>query len=235
MLAAFVMTGHFVAHSISVDGADRRYQVWVPAAYDKSRRWPAILFLHGAGERGDDGVAQTRVGLGHALSEGKVDPQAIVVFPQCPLNGHWTGPAQRIAVAALEQVIEDYSIDLKRVSLTGMSMGGAGTWSLAYHQPRRFSAIAVICGWVRRPPNLTDLADVVDHYDTLAQRLGKLPIWIFHGSDDNVVPVTESRAMAAVLGANAAYTEFPGVKHNSWDPAYETTGVVEWLIKQRRP
>jgi predicted peptidase len=235
MLAALVMTGHFVAHTISVDGAERRYQVWLPASYDKSRRWPAILFLHGAGERGDDGVAQTRVGLGHALSDGKVDPQAIVVFPQCPLGGHWSGPAQRIAVAALEQVIEDYSIDLKRVSLTGISMGGAGTWSLAYHQARRFSAIAPVCGWVRRPPNLMDLADVVDRYDTLAQRLGKLPIWIFHGSADNVVPVSESRSMADALGANAAYTEFPGVMHNSWDPAYETTGVVEWLVKQKRP
>ena len=122
-----------------------------------------------------------------------------------------------------------------RSTLTGMSMGGAGTWSLASREPRRFSAIAVICGWVRRPPNLTDLADVADRYDTLAQRLGKLPIWLLHGSADNVVPVTESRAMADALGANAAYTEFPGVKHNSWDPAYETTGVVEWLVKQKRP
>jgi predicted peptidase len=235
MFAAILMTGHFIAHTVTVDGVERRYQVWLPAAYDASRRWPAILFLHGAGERGDDGVAQTVVGLGHALRDGKIDPQAVIVFPQCPVNGHWTGPAQRIAVAALEQVIETYSVDEKRVSLTGISMGGAGVWSLASRQPRRFSAIAPVCGWVHRPPNLNDLADVADKYSSLAERLGRVPIWIFHGSADNVVPVSESRSMAAVLGANAAYTEFPGVRHNSWDPAYETTGVVAWLLEQKRP
>jgi predicted peptidase len=223
LTAALVMTGHFVAHTVTVDGAERRYQVWLPAAYDVSRRWPAILFLHGIGERGDDGEAQTTVGLGHALREGKVDPPAVVIFPQCPLDANWTGVGQRIAVAALEQAMKDYSIDRRRVSLTGLSMGGGGVWALAAEQPRRFSAIAPICGWALRP------------YDALARKVERIPIWIFHGSDDAVVPVTESRAMAGVLGANAAYTELPGVKHNSWDPAYMTTGVVAWLVKQKRP
>ena len=222
MLMAIVMAGHFVVHSVTVDGAERRYQVWLPAAYDATRRWPAILFLHGAGERGDDGDLQTTVGLGRALREGKVDPQAVVVFPQCPLNSYWTPSALRGAVAALEQAIEDYSIDLRRVSLTGISMGGAGAWTLAAEQPRRFSAIAPVCGWVEQPP-----AEV-------AKRLPRVPIWIFHGSADPVIPVAKSREMAGVLGENAAYTELPGVKHNSWDPAYMTTGVVEWLVTQKR-
>jgi predicted peptidase len=235
MLAALVMTGHFVAHTVTVDGAERRYEVWLPAAYDAARRWPAILFLHGAGERGDDGVAQTTVGLGHALRDGTVDPQAIVVFPQCPLGKDWVGSARKIAVAALEQVIEDYAVDQHRVSLTGISMGGAGAWALASEQPRRFAALAPVCGWVHRPAGLTDLGDVADRYETVVKKLGRMPIWIFHGEADTVVPVDESRTMASLLGANAAYTEFPGVKHNSWDPAYETTGVVEWLVKQKRP
>ena len=114
LTAALLMTGHFIAHTVTVDGAERRYQVWLPAAYDASRRWPVILFLHGAGERGSDGIAQTTVGLGHALREGKVDPPAIVVFPQCPADSHWVGAARRIAVAALEQVIESYSVDEHR-------------------------------------------------------------------------------------------------------------------------
>jgi len=218
MLTAMVMTGHFVAHTV----AERRYQVWVPAAYDPSRKWPAILFLHGIGERGDDGEAQTQVGLGRALREGKLDPQAIIVFPQCPLTQRWEEGALPVAVAALDRAMNDYAIDPRRVSLTGISMGGAGAWLLAVEQPQRFSALAPICGWA--PP----------HPDQAAKRLGKMPVWFFHGSEDPVVPVADSRAMAAVLGANAAYTEFPGVKHNSWDPAYQTTGVIAWLLEQKR-
>ena len=235
IVAAMVATGHFIAHTVTVDGAARPYQMWLPAAYDSSRRWPAILFLHGAGERGDDGVAQITVGLGRALRQGGVDPQAVVIFPQCPTSGHWVGAAaRRIAIAALQQVIEEYSIDERRISLTGISMGGAGTWALASEQPRRFSAIAPVCGWVHHPPNLGGLGNVTERYETLAKRLGRMPIWILHGAADPVVPVQESRAMAAVLGANAAYTEFPGVGHNAWDPAYMTTNVVAWLVTQKR-
>jgi predicted peptidase len=216
------MTGRFVAHTVTVDGAERRYQVWIPAAYDASRRWPVILFLHGIGERGDDGQVQTTVGLGNALRKHKVDPDAIVVFPQCPLATTWTRGALPIALAALDQAAVDYSIDPRRVALTGLSMGGGGAWLLAIEQPRRFSALAPVCGWAPRPSA------------TSARRVGRIPIWMFHGSDDSVIPVTESRDMAAVLGADAMYTEFPGVGHNSWDPAYQTTGVVDWLVAQER-
>jgi len=209
-----VVPGSFVSHD--------RCQIWVPAAYEPSRTWPAILFLHGMGERGNDGEAQTTVGLGRALRDGKLDPAAIAIFPQCPLTATWTTGALPIAVAALDEAMKVYAVDPRRVSLTGISMGGAGAWMLAMTLPRRFSALAPVCGWAPRPP------------EKLAQALAGLPIWIFHGSDDPVVPVTESRAMAAVLGKNAAYTEFPGVQHNSWDPAYQDTRLVDWLIEQRR-
>src|SRR5205085_11371346 len=99
MLVALAMTGHFVAHAVTVDGALHRYQVWVPAAYDASRRWPAILFLHGMGERGDDGEAQTTVGLGRALRDGKAAPRAVVVFPQCPATTAWVQAGLPIAAA----------------------------------------------------------------------------------------------------------------------------------------
>src|SRR5262249_54106545 len=131
--------------------------------------------------------------------------------------------ALAVAVAALDQAMKEYAIDPNRVSLTGLSMGGGGAWLLAMEQPLRFSAVAPVCGWAPKHP------------DKAAKRLARLPIWFFHGSADTVVPVAESRAMAAVLGANATYTEFPGVDHYSWDLAYETTGVVDWLIAQRRP
>ena len=229
LMAAILSTGHFVERTVD----SHRYQVWLPSNYAKSKKWPAILFLHGSGERGDDGKQQTVVGLGPALS--KLDPPAIVVFPQCPANERWAGAAWKIAIAALDQTEHEFSIDRNRVSLTGMSMGGAGVWVLAANDPGRWSAIAPVCGYVHRPPQLADAeSPTTDSYADFARRLPRVPIWIFHGSADTVVPVEESRQMAGVLGANAAYTEFPGVGHNAWDPAYQTTGVVSWLIKQKR-
>jgi len=229
LMAAILSSGHFVERTVD----SRHYQVWLPSNYDGSKKWPAILFLHGSGERGDDGNRQTVVGLGPALS--KLDPPAIVVFPQCPANERWAGAARKIAIAVLDQTEREFSIDRNRVSLTGMSMGGAGVWVLAADYPKRWSAVAPVCGYVHRPPQLADAeSPTTQSYADFARRLSRVPIWIFHGSADDTVPVSESRHMADVLGVNAAYTEFPGVGHNVWDPAYQTTGVVSWLIKQRR-
>ena len=237
MIMAAIMAGSFVARSVDVDGVERKFQIWVPAAYDTSRKWPAILFLHGAGERGDDGLKQTTVGLGRALSDGTIDPRAIIVFPQCPLREAWVGPAaQEIAIAALAAAEREFPIDRKRVALTGMSMGGAGAWSLAARYPRKWSALAVVCGYVHRSRNLPDLgAATTETFDRFARRVPHIPIWIFHGADDTVVSVEESREMARALGPRAGYTEFAHTGHNAWDPAYTETHVIAWLIEQRRP
>jgi len=234
MMAA-LSSGHFVVRAVKVDGIAHRYQVWIPPNYDPSRKWPAILFLHGAGERGDEGEMQTMVGLGPALHEGRVDVPAIIVFPQCPPDERWAGNAWSIGIAALDQAEREWSIDRRRVSLTGISMGGAGVWFLVAKYPKRWSAIAPVSGYVHAPPSLQDAASpTTGSFAEFAERLPPIPIWIFHGSEDPVVPVAESRGMADVLGANAAYTEFPHVGHNAWDPAYCTTGVVSWLLKQKR-
>ena len=225
----------FVARTVTVDRKPRKYQVWVPVAYDASRKWPAILFLHGSGERGDDGEKQTTVGLGAALRRGKVDVPAIVIFPQCPENERWVGKGEKIAIAALDQTEREYSIDRDRVSLTGMSMGGAGAWLLAAEYPKRWSALAPVCAYVHKPPKLSDAENPTsDSFDQFARRLPHIPIWIFHGSDDPIVPVTDSREMARALGPRAGYTEFAHTGHNAWDPAYTQTHVVAWLIDQRR-
>src|SRR5207249_4565819 len=109
-----------------------------------------------SGERGQDGDQQIKVGLGRALAEGKVDAQAIVVFPQCPEGERWVGPAHKIAMAALDRTEHEFSIDPNRVALTGLSMGGAGVWILAAKYPGRWSAIAPVCGYIHKPPTLTD-------------------------------------------------------------------------------
>ena len=242
LMAAMLSGGEFVSRSLVLDGVSHRYQVWLPRGYSGKRTWPAILFLHGSGERGADGEKQTSVGLGPLLREGKVDPPAIVVFPQCPEGAHWAGAARRIAIAALDAAQREFAIDPQRVSITGMSMGGAGTWVLAAENPERFRAVAPVCGWVRKPPNLAEvmspaawLSDAADPYRELASRLPRVPIWIFHGSDDPVIAVGESRRMAELLGANAAYTEFPHVGHDAWDPAYGSTSLVAWLAGKRLP
>lgn len=242
MTAMTMAKGAFAERIVTVRGVPHAYRVWVPAGYTAERRWPAILFLHGSGERGSDGVKQTLVGLGPPLADGSLDLRAIVVFPQCPEAGHWVGPAREIAIAALDETEREFSIDPRRVSLTGLSMGGAGVWVLAAEHPERWSAAAPVCGWVVRPAALTSIPDNklpwLGEGDArppeVARRLDSLPLWILHGSADTVVPVSESRRMASLLGAHAAYTEFAGVGHNAWDLAYRTTGVAAWLVRQRR-
>ena len=242
MAAMTIAKGGFLERSVTVHGAAHAYRVWVPAEYTPARRWPAILFLHGSGERGSDGAKPTQAGLGPAFADGAVAVPAIVVFPQCPENEHWVGPAREVAIAALDAVEKEFSIDRDRVSITGISMGGAGVWILAAEHPHRWSAAAPICGWVVRPAALTSIPDNKLPWlgegegrpRQVAGRLEAVPVWILHGSADTVVPVSESRRMASLLGAHAAYTEFPGVGHNAWDPAYRTTGVVSWLVRQRR-
>jgi predicted peptidase len=152
LILAAVMTGHFLARSVTIDGVSRGYQVWIPAAYDASRKWPAILFLHGAGERGDDNEKQLAAGLGPALRSSKVDVRAIIVFPQCPAGQRWSGAPRKIAIAALDDAKREFNIDRRRVALTGLSMGGAGAWMLAAEYPKRWSALAPSCAYLHGQP-----------------------------------------------------------------------------------
>ena len=246
MLAAIVLattlaSGQFMERTVRVEGVSYNYQIWIPSDYHPGKKWPAILFLHGAGERGFDNQKQIAVGMGPALREQKVPVQALVIFPQCPAEGYWAGPERAIAMEALRDAQLHFSIDPRRISLTGMSMGGTGTWILAAENPKRFSAIAPICAWVSGPPPFRVVADqpqwltgAKNRFAEVAKRIGRVPTWIFHGGKDDLIKPEESRQMIAHLGENAAYTEFPAANHNSWDPAYRETGVIAWLAKQRR-
>lgn len=229
----------FLDRAIQLGGATFRYQVYVPASYASSTAaWPAILFLHGAGERGDDGLAQTSVGLAAAIRRTPAKYPAIVVMPQVPGDSVWVGAAADAALAALDRTMAEFRIDADRVYLTGLSMGGNGTWDLAWRAPERWAAIAPLCGYVtpisqlRRRP----IVDTGDPYAAIAQRIGRTPTWVFHGEMDPVVPVAESRRMAEALkgNPNARYTEFPGMGHNIWDATYASDAFQAWLFAQRR-
>jgi predicted peptidase len=233
-----VETG-FLNRTLSLDGATHRYQVYVPAAYASRDHWPVILFLHGAGERGVDGLLQTQVGLGAAIRRFADRYPAIVVFPQAPPDGNWQGGSARMALAALDRALSEFRTDRSRVYLTGLSMGGNGAWYLTSHHGDRFAAVVVICGFVmpRGPfPGIVP-AEVEDPYKALAQRVKGMPIWIVHGDEDPVVPVGESRAMHAALaavGAQVRYVELAGVGHNAWDAAYSSPELAQWLFDKAR-
>jgi predicted peptidase len=236
-----VETG-FLDRTVTVAGQSYRYQIYVPADYPTKVKWPVILFLHGAGERGTDGLRQTTVGLGPAIRQESKRFPAIVVFPQAPPDSQWVGAPAEMALAALTQTLAEFHGDRDRVYLTGLSMGGHGTWYLAYRHPEIFAAVAPICGWVTELPGFPGSVPVVPQdsgppIPALARRLAKTPIWIFHGEMDAVVPVGGSREPAAALKAlavDARYTEYLGLNHNSWDATYASDTFVHWLFAQQR-
>ncbi len=229
----------FLDRTVTVAAVAYRYQVYVPRSYDSTAAWPVILFLHGAGERGTSGLLQTEVGLGPAIRRFPARYPAIVVFPQAREETLWSGASADMAMAALEQTISEFRVDTRRVYVTGLSMGGHGSWYLSYHYPDRFAAVVPICGWVTGTGFFEPvLPDVAEPHRAIAARLETTPVWIFHGESDDVVPVAESRSMFQALrsiGGTVEYSELPGTGHNSWDAAYRSPSFTSWLFQQRRP
>jgi predicted peptidase len=244
--AQSIETG-FLNRTIALRGANYRYQVYVPPGYTPEKQWPVILFLHGAGERGEDGLFQTEVGLGSAIRQHVERVQAIVVFPQSYPDAIWAGAMEDQALKALDHAVSEFHGDPQRLYLTGVSMGGFGTWNLALRHPEKFAAIAPICGWIVFPSSLkkysfpseaASLGLTKLPYEDAAKILRKLPIWVFHGAIDPVVPVTESRNMVAalkVLKAEVRYSEYPQVAHNVWNNAYSEPDFFDWLLSHRKP
>lgn len=231
---AIAETG-FLNRTLTIAGTEHAYQVYVPAQYNDTQEWPVTLFLHGAGERGNDGLKQTQVGLGRALRLQSERWPTIAVMPQVPSGETWQGVAGEVAIAALDATLAEFNIDTSRQYLTGLSLGGNGTWYLGYNNSDRFAALAPICGFVGLGERMPSFLGGGDAYATLAARIKDIPIWIFHGDADVVVTVEESRKMSAALekaGADVQYTEFPGVNHNSWDPAYGMEELAIWLMAQ---
>lgn len=232
----------FLNRAVTVDGHQRRYQVFVPADYDARKAWPVMLCLHGSGERGTDGLLQTQEGFATALRRDAQRFPLIAVFPQCPPDTRWPGASSRIALAALDATLAEFHCDRDRVLLTGLSMGGNGAWYLAYRDVARFAGVLVTCGWVHPDAKHPTAEPVVPDTDgpavaALAQRLRHIPVWQFHGAKDDVIAPNDSRALAAALdslGAPSRYTELPDVGHGCWDAAYQNPEVAKWLLGLRR-
>ena len=237
----------FLDRAVTVKGVEYRYEVYVPRGYDPGQGWPIVLSLHGGGEYGADGIRPTVGALAKAIRLHPDRFPAVVVFAQAHADGTpgWQQASGEAALVEVDEALAEFHGDPSRVYLTGYSAGGNGAWFLAYHDPQRFAALVVICGFVSDftgkqshvfYPGIAP-ASAPDRYAAIAQRVRSLPIWIFHGDADQNVSVEESRRMAAALralGANVHYTELAGIDHNAWDSAYEDAEMVEWLLTQRR-
>ena len=237
----------FLNRAVTINGTGYRYQVYVPREFDRRKLWPVILFLHGGGEYGSDGMRQTNVGLATAVRRDPDRFPAVIVFPQAKLDNTpgWQLEGGKAAMAALDKSVKEFHGDMKRIYLTGLSAGGNGSWYLASQYPERFAAALIICGFIFEfegrstsvhYPALAPKSET-DPYAYIAGRVSRIPIWLFHGDADGSVTVEESRKMFAALkkaGADVQYTELPGVNHNAWDTAYSRATVIEWMLRQRR-
>lgn len=197
-----------------------RYLEYLPAEYEQKEAWPLVIFLHGAGERGDDLELVKKHGPPKMVEQGRAFP-FILLSPQCPA-GRWWEPME--LEAFLDHVVAKYKVDEDRIYVTGLSMGGYGTWGLAQRCGKRLAAIVPICGGG----------------NALAARYTRsiqCPVWAFHGEDDRVVPLSESEKMVDAVkstGVDAKLTVYPGVGHDAWTQAYANEELWDWLLAQRR-
>lgn len=196
--------------------------LYLPQGYDSlvTERWPLLLFLHGSGERGEMLDLVKRNGPPRMIEEGHQFP-FIVISPQCPEDQRWE---TRIGVLdmVLDRMTEKYRVDTSRIYVTGLSMGGQGTWNLAFAYPQRFAAIIPVCG--RTDPSKAPL-------------IKDLSAWVFHGAKDDVVPVEESQRMVdalKALGSPVKFTIYPDAGHDAWSETYASPEVWRWLEARER-
>lgn len=222
----------------SSDGLALPYRLLKPKDYDPNKRYPLVVFLHGAGERGDDNQSQLKWGVGLFGEPANRDKfPCFVVAPQCPAGKQWVNvpwgddsevqpvepsESMRLAMGLVDSVQKQYGIDDKRLYITGMSMGGFGTWDAITRWPDRFAAAVPVCG---------------GGDNKQAAKIAHLPLWAFHGALDTVVKTHRSRDMIAAMkeaGGNPKYTEYPAVGHDSWARAYVDPEFLPWLFAQSR-
>lgn len=214
------------------------FRLLKPENYDPKKKYPLVIFLHGAGERGKDNTAQLIHGVPEfAKEENRKKYPCFLIAPQCPKDEKWSvvdwrksfvkfskepsGPGS-LVLQLIAGMQHEYSIDPKRIYLTGLSMGGYGTWDLLARRPDLFAAAVPVCG---------------GGDPATAKKIAKIPVWVFHGDKDEAVKVERSREMVKALkaaGGHPKYTEYPGVGHASWVPAYKDPAMMKWLFAQKK-
>lgn len=237
-------TGVYLKKTFKAQRGTLKYRIIYPDGFDKSEKYPLLLFLHGAGERGYDNAAQLKHG-GTLIKDGMNKFRSIAILPQCPKENYWMGllntknrpdeardfapdennpPSLALSkvIDLLETMIEQTYIDKSRIYVAGLSMGGMGVFDLCWRMPNLFAAAIAVCG---------------TGSPLKAYRFAKLPIRIYHGDEDDVVSVDESLEMIAALedlGGSPEAFIYPGVKHDSWENAFAEPDFLSWLYEQKR-
>jgi predicted peptidase len=215
-----------------------KYRLLTPPDYDSKTKYPLVLFLHGAGERGDDNTKQLVHGVAEfTKAENRKKYPCFLVAPQCPEGKKWVevdwgadkhempkeaSDPLRLTLELIDSLPKEYSIDTQRIYVTGLSMGGFGAWDAICRRPDYFAAAVPVCG---------------GGDEKQAEKIAKVPVWVFHGAKDGAVKPSRSRNMVEVLkkaGGKPKYTEYPEVGHDSWVPAYKDEEMMKWLFEQKR-
>ena len=219
-----------LTRTVSLGKDSYTFQVYVPAKLQGKQNSPVILFLHGIGQRGEGGFVPVKGARAAFARQYLEQVPAILVLPQCSKGRYWTDPEmERMVMAELEQVASEFGADRERLYLTGVSMGGFGAWHVAAEHPGKFAAIVSICGGSPLRSG--------DRFTPIARKVASTPVWVFHGSDDKIVPVSESRQMVEALknvdGNRVRYSEYQGVGHSVWLNALAERELMPWLLAQR--
>ncbi|MBN1899348.1 MAG: prolyl oligopeptidase family serine peptidase [Spirochaetes bacterium] len=204
-----------------------RYLLYLPGAYEKKpkKRWPLIIFLHGSEERGDNLKKITHNGLPKLIEEGKEFP-FIVVSPLCPRFINWVGLIDEL-YNLIQEISNKFRVDNARISVTGLSMGGTGAWYLGVRHPELFAAIIPISG--DAPP--------MRGFPFRVKVLKDIPVWVFHGALDDVVPIKYSARMVDALKkykGRVHFTVYPYAGHDAWSQTYRNPKFYKWLLKQKK-
>jgi predicted peptidase len=218
-----------LTRTVRVGDESYSYQVYVPTKLQGKEKLPVLLFLHGIGQRGEGGYLPAS-GAAATVARGYLEQvPAIILLPQCRKGLYWSDPRmEQMVAAALDKTVMEFGADTKRLYLTGVSMGVYGAWGMAAEAPDKFAAVVAICGG---SPLRTG-----DRFTPIARRIRNIPVWVFHGEDDKVVPVSESRQMVAALKAAGServrYSEYKGVGHNVWLNALSEKELMPWILAQ---
>jgi len=219
--------GEIVNRNITIKSENYVYQAYLPPQIKTPEKLPLVVFLHGIRERGSGGFVTGM--FAQIVRQYLKAVPAIVLLPQCRPDKYWIDePMDKMVTGEIEDISKDFSVDEKRKYLMGVSLGGYGVWHFAANYPNDFAALVSICGGSPLTSG--------DRFAPVAERIGKTPAWLFHGSEDKVVQVSESRNMVKAIkdhGGNVKYSEYEGVGHNVWLNALGEKELVPWLLSQK--